>query len=620
MMPDRRAREEVPGEVDPADRAQAVVAPERRDAVDDVLAHRRGGLRAALELGHDAEDHDRRRREGADPDQHRVGSAGAIEEEADEGAAEDRGLVDRRADGVGAQEAVRRSVVSPMPRKSAPSAKFRVAPDDDRGDEHEREPVVPGERGERVEGARGERRRRLRCASAGAGRRCRRRACREGGEQQRHVDEAGRDRRRLRGVAAREEHPGEHELELALHGRREAVGADQRGRPARGPSRSHSAVQLWRCAPSAPSACGAPPPRRRRRRGAGRSREPGRTRRRRPAARPPAAGRRRSSPRSDADEEERGRARGDGRSGPGVASTAASATSRSAASSAWTVVEPVSRPRERGERRLLRRDADPEAVPLERARRTPRPVRAGRQTIPIRSCGSERLLPRLRITTTSSARPKAEASARVSPERGLVRLVGDDEQPVLLGQRRRRAATSSRQRDVAGRVAGIAEEQGPGARADRRARPPRRPSASRRPPSRGRRRERRRRRGSAPRRRSTGAGTTTSSPGSTSERKQTPSACMAPFVTRIPVVRVDRPPGRARELRGERLPQRREAAGGRRLHRAPERRRDGVDDVGRERRGRGAVQRHGLDPVRPRRLEPLRRLVGREAAGSLTRG
>ena len=84
-----------------------------------------------------------------------------------------------------------------------------------------------------------------------------------------------------------------------------------------------------------------------------------------------------------------------------------------------------------------------------------------------------------------------------------------------------------------------------------------------------------------------------------------------------PGVRVDRA---ARVVRAssarERLAQRGEAAGGRRLHRPPEGRRDGVDDVGRERRGRCAVQRHGLDPVRPGCLESLRRRVRREAAGT----
>ena len=114
----------------------------------------------------------------------------------------------------------------------------------DRGDEHEHEPVVPGEGGERVQRTPDERddgrdaHQPAGVGVVGGGTR------RKRGQQERHVDEPCRDRRRLRGVAAGEEHPGEHELELSLHGRRQAVGADQRDRPAWDPERSHVAVQL----------------------------------------------------------------------------------------------------------------------------------------------------------------------------------------------------------------------------------------------------------------------------------------------------------------------------------------------------------------------------------------
>ena len=64
-----------------------------------------------------------------------------------------------------------------------------------------------------------------------------------------------------------------------------------------------------------------------------------------------------------------------------------------------------------------------------------------------------------------------------------------------------------------------------------------------------------------------GAGTTTSSPGRTSERKQSASACIAPFVTRISAVGVDRAPRRPAELRGEGVAQLDEPARRRRGHR-----------------------------------------------------
>ena len=42
-------------------------------------------------------------------------------------------------------------VVSARLRKTAPSERFRVVPDHDGGDEHEREPVPTGERGQGIE-------------------------------------------------------------------------------------------------------------------------------------------------------------------------------------------------------------------------------------------------------------------------------------------------------------------------------------------------------------------------------------------------------------------------------------------------------------------------------------
>ena len=69
---------------------------------------------------------------------------------------------------------------------------------------------------------------------------------------------------------------------------------------------------------------------------------------------------------------------------------------------------------------------------------------AGPETIPRRSCGNDRLLPRLRTSTTSSARPKAEVSAVAVPERRLVGLVRDDEEAVLAPRPATAAATSSR--------------------------------------------------------------------------------------------------------------------------------------------------------------------------------
>ena len=92
----------------------------------------------------------------ADPDHDDVRPAKPEEEQADEGGAEERGLVDRLPDRVRAQEA---RAARRVRERAEDRALGEVAhrPDDDRGERDEGEPVAPREDGERVQRAGGER-------------------------------------------------------------------------------------------------------------------------------------------------------------------------------------------------------------------------------------------------------------------------------------------------------------------------------------------------------------------------------------------------------------------------------------------------------------------------------
>ena len=264
---DSGAAEDAPGECHPADLAEPVVGPQRRDPPGHALPHERLGIRLVAQFGrHDCEDRERDEIEHADSDQHGGRSAEVEEKQADEGGAEQCGLVHGRADRVGAEEAVTLRRVGEAAEDRSFGEVARDADDDGR-DEDEHEPVLSRERGQRIEGAGHERDRgdgadqsqRWGGVRPGAGRQSR--------DEQRHVDEGAGEGGDLGGAAAIEQHPGEHEHELTLHGGGEAVRADQRQRAPRRVSPgcdrdAHvalTAAQRASASRSRLSACAAPP-------------------------------------------------------------------------------------------------------------------------------------------------------------------------------------------------------------------------------------------------------------------------------------------------------------------------------------------------------------------------
>ena len=119
-------------------------------------------------------------------------------------------------------------VWSPMLRKRAPSEKLRVVPTTTAATSTRTNQSWPRTTATRVGGAGDERdrvRRPHHPAWVGV---VARRAGGDGGEQERGVDEDHRQRRELGRVAPAQQHPGQDELELTEHGRREAVGTDER--------------------------------------------------------------------------------------------------------------------------------------------------------------------------------------------------------------------------------------------------------------------------------------------------------------------------------------------------------------------------------------------------------
>ncbi len=126
--------------------------------------------------------------------------------------------------------------------------------------------------------------------------------------------------------------------------------------------------------------------------------------------------------------------------------------------------EPLTRAGERGEGGLLGGDADAEAVPLEGPRaRLDVGRRPGQHPDP-------KLRQREALAEAANhdhvvAEPERRRERGAVPERRLVRLVGDDDEPVAFGQRDRGGDVFAAG-DVAGRVAGIAEQECPRSRSD----------------------------------------------------------------------------------------------------------------------------------------------------------
>ena len=234
-----------------------------------------------------------------------------------------------------------------------------------------------------------------------------RRARRNGGQQERHVDEPARERRRLRRVPAGRAGSRGARTGTALDRRGKAVGPDQGSRSA-WDLRAFSRGVL--CGPEVERAASAlRSPRPRHRTGALRSPAPGRPRRRRPGSRPPPTG---SRGRLLRPSRRRGTAPRDG------VDRAEARVSRRPPAARPPDLSPV----RHGPVRATRgdRSALQEPPPGRRSRRGGSPTRACGRTLrrappdrrrtPIRSWGIERLLPRLRITITSSPSPNADVN------------------------------------------------------------------------------------------------------------------------------------------------------------------------------------------------------------------
>ena len=165
-------------------------------------------------------------------------------------------------------------------------------------------------------------------------------------------------------------------------------------------------------------------------------------------------------------------------------------------------VQPVPRPLQHGERGRLGGEVDAQAVPLERARALgDASRRAGNDSKP--ELRQRQALAEAANDHDVVGQAEGRRERRAVPERGLVRLVGHDEQAVPLRDPDGVGHLLARG-NVPGGVPGVAEEQSARPRSDRAPRAPRDPSATRPTGCRGRRPASRRRRGSGLRRRSTG--------------------------------------------------------------------------------------------------------------------
>ena len=199
------------------------------------------------------------------------------------------------------------------------------------------------------------------------------------------------------------------------------------------------------------------------------------------------------------------------------------------------------------------------------------------------------------------------------PERRLVRLVRHDEQAVSLRARgRRRPPPRAREHGRSGSRGCRGAERSSAIRSR-----PRAPRRSQRHPSAGlvwtytgvapaaR---------IGPSKKKHGAGTTTSSPGRRSERKQSASACIAPFVTTSSAPGSTARPVDRRSSAERHVAQLDEPAGRRCGHRPRQHSRDGLDDVVGQRGRRRPGQRDRLDSLGARLRERALGLVGGEPA------
>ena len=277
-------------------------------------------------------------------------------------------------------------------------------------------------------------------------------------------------------------------------------------------------------------------------------------------------------------------------------------------------VEPVPRASEGGDGRLLGCDADTKAVPLERVGARADAVDwTGNDSKP--ELRHRQALPETADHDDVVREAEGGGEAGVAPQRSLVGLVRDDEEAALRGARDDGGDVLPRG-DVAGRVAGIAQEH------HRRARPDRAldglgvpaPAVCLRP-----------------------VHVDRDAAGRTDRAVEEEARCrhddLVPGSQQRAHADAERVHGAVRDERSRVsgstlrpvdrsssrrvcLSQRCEAAGRRCGHRPAEYGGDGLDHVVRERRRGRAVERHRLDACSMRRPEPSLGLVGREAAGA----